>query len=296
MNRSEPVGPVRPRWWHAETRDDGRTVAVCGLCRHRCTIKPGGTGLCSTRGFTPDGAFVSPYLGKFSSVAIDPIEKKPLRRWRPGTAIYSLGSVGCNATCPFCQNHAIAHPDGNVPLKSIPPEDLLTRVRSAGVEAVAYTYNEPTLQAEYILAAAPLLRESGIATVMVTNGLFGEEPREALGTWVDAMNVDVKTFDENAYRRLGGDLAVVRSNVETLVSRGVHVEITNLIVPGVSDKRDDFAALVDWLAGLSREIPLHISRYFPAYKYSAPPTSTTLLRDFERYARDRLDYVYLGNV
>lgn len=285
-----------PKWWRSETRDGGRSVVVCGLCHHRCTIQPGGTGLCSTRALMPDGAFVSPYLGKFSSVAVDPIEKKPLRRWRPGSAIYSLGSVGCNAYCPFCQNHAIAHPEAEVPLKSISPEDLLARVRSAGTGAVAYTYNEPTLQAEYILSAAPLLREHGIATVMVTNGLFAEEPREALVTWVDAMNIDVKTFDEHIYRRIGGDLGTVRSNVESLVARGVHVEITNLIVPGVSDARDDFTALVDWLAGLSKEIPLHISRYFPAYKYSAPPTSTALLQQFEQYAKSRLTHVYLGNV
>lgn len=282
-------------WWQSETRG-GRPVVVCGLCYRRCTIQPGGTGLCSTRAFQLDGAFVSPYLGKFSSAAIDPIEKKPLRRWRPGSAIYSLGSVGCNAYCPFCQNHAIAHPDGKVPLKTISPEELLSRARSAGVEAVAYTYNEPALQAEYILAAAPLLREHGVATVMVTNGLFSGEAREAFGMWVDAMNIDVKTFDEATYRGIGGDLSVVRSNVEALVSRGVHVEITNLIVPGVSDARDDFAALVDWLAGLSREIPLHISRYFPAYKYTAPPTSTALLQQFERYAQGRLEHVYLGNV
>lgn len=261
-------------------------------------MEAGGAGLCGVRSFE-GGALASPCLGKFSSCAVDPIEKKPLRHWRPGTWIYSLGSVGCNAFCPFCQNHRIAHPDAPIPLTPIAPEDLRDSVLRAGLKAVAYTYNEPTLQAEYILTASPILREAGIATAMVTNGLFSETAhgvRDELARAVDAMNVDVKTFDANAYARLGGSLDIVRSNVAFMLSRGVHVEITNLIVPGVSDDFDDFTAMVDWIAGLSRDIPLHISRYFPAWRYAAPPTDVGLMENFYNHAASKLAYVYLGNV
>lgn len=289
---------AEPRWWRYED-DEKRSAVRCHLCHHNCLIPKGGSGVCCARTLSHTGDFISPHLGRFAAVAIDPIEKKPLRRWRPGTRIYSLGSIGCNAFCPFCQNHALAQPDGAMKtfsLEDIPASDLLERVRKAGLSSVAYTYNEPTLQAEYIFAAAPLLREHGIASVMVTNGLFGERPRGEIVRLVDALNIDVKTFDGATYRRLGGNLDVVRANVEYLVRHEVHVEITSLVVPGVSDSRKDFAAMVDWLAGLSSEIPLHISRYFPAYKYTAPPTHIPLMEKFAEYARSRLKYVYMGNV
>ena len=286
-----------PRWWRYE--NDERSVARCALCHHRCQISEGHSGICCTRSFSQTEGFVSPYLGRFVAVAIDPIEKKPLYRWRPGTSIYSLGSVGCNAFCPFCQNHTLAHPSepvSSLPMKDIPPLELLERVKKAGLSSVAYTYNEPTLQAEYIFAAAPLLKEHGIASVMVSNGLFAEEPRDEVVRFVDALNIDVKTFDPEAYRRLGGNLEVVKENVEHLVRHEVHVEITTLVVPGVSDSRDRFADMVDWLSALTPEIPLHISRYFPAYKFTAPPTHVPLLEKLAEYAKSRLKYVYLGNV
>ena len=291
----------RPRWWHYE--DEKKRDAVrCLLCHHNCLIAEGGNGVCCTRTFSHTEGFISPYLGRFAAVAVDPIEKKPLRRWRPGTKIYSLGGAFCNAFCPFCQNHELAHPAEprgsatSLSMKDIPIKDLLERIQRASLSSVAYTYNEPTLQAEYIFAAAPLLKEHGIASVMVTNGLFGEEPREEIARFVDALNIDVKTFDAAVYRRLGGNLDAVKSNVEYLVRRGVHVEITALIVPGVSDSRDGFAAMIDWLSGLSGDIPLHISRYFPAYRYTAPPTHVPLIEKFAEYARSRLKYVYPGNV
>jgi pyruvate formate lyase activating enzyme len=240
--------------------------------------------------------FVSPHLGRFVSVAIDPIEKKPLRMWRPGTKILSLGGLRCNMHCPFCQNHAIAHPDGPVREHEISPRVLAETAKSSSLRSVAYTYNEPSLQAEYIFAASPVLRDEGIATVMVTNGMFAEEVcREAVGA-VDAMNVDVKAFDEESYRRLGGSLETVKRNVIRLVDGGVHVELTNLVVPGISDSPDGFAGMVDWIAGISRDIPLHISRYLPAYKYGRPPTDAALIGKFLDIARGRLKYVYTGNI
>lgn len=284
---------IEPAWWTKE--GDG---ARCGLCFHRCFIPEGGQGACGVRRYGADG-FSSPWLGRFCSCAVDPIEKKPLYHWRPGSRIFSLGSVGCNMRCPFCQNHAIAHPAGGptrVPVTELSPEDLVLRVREERLSAVAYTYNEPTLQAGYILKAAPLLKDAGIATVLVTNGMFSPEALSDLAPHVDAANIDIKTFDAATYSALSGSLDVVRSNVEAMVRAGVHVELTNLVVPGISDSLQDFARMVDWIAGVSPDIPLHISRYFPAYNYTAPPTDVALMKDFAAVAGRKLKHVHLGNV
>ncbi len=286
---------IKPRWWRKS--DDGRT-ADCGLCFHACRIPDGGVGRCGAR-WHRFGTLSSPYLGRFSSVAIDPIEKKPLYHWRPGSFILSLGSVGCNMYCPFCQNHGIAQPARVPHLEEIPPEGLLAYARKANTNAVAYTYNEPTLQAEYILEAAPLLNDAGIATVLVTNGMISPEALADLLPWIAAANVDVKTFDAATYEKIGGSLDAARATVARMHASGVHVEITNLVVPGISDSHEDFEKMVDWIASLppnGEEIPLHISRYFPAHKYAAPATDVALMRAFQAVAEKKLSHVHLGNV
>jgi pyruvate formate lyase activating enzyme len=290
---------IEPGWWKREIDREGRDTARCNLCARGCVILDGSCGACGTRFFRSPDVFTSPYLGRFISTAIDPIEKKPLHHWRPGTRIMSLGSVGCNMTCAFCQNHSISHPSRRPApdeLSRIQPEALAQATRGRGLESVAYTYNEPTLQAEYILSAAPILEDSGIASVMVTNGMFSRELCSELASVIRAANVDVKTFDAEIYRKLGGDLEVVTSNVEILIGNGVHVELTNLVVPGVSDSMDGFARMVGWIAGVSRDIPLHISRYFPAFRYDAPPTDARLMERFHAHAVTKLAHVHLGNV
>jgi pyruvate formate lyase activating enzyme len=199
-------------------------------------------------------------------------------------------------SCPFCQNHSIAHPTSQLRESEITFEELIALAKRESIRAAAYTYNEPTLQTEYILAASRFLKDEGIATVMVTNGMFSESVCEEAVRLVDAMNIDVKTFDAELYRRLGGSLGVVRRNVERLAEGGVHIELTNLVVPGVSAEAGDFARMVDWIAGLSRDIPLHISRYFPAFKYETRPTDVSLIRNFYDAALEKLNYVYMGNV
>jgi len=287
---------IEPRWWQKETDPDGlRDIYRCGLCFHECRLPEGRMGLCGARGVR-DGAFVSPYLGYFSSSAVDPIEKKPLHHWRPGSRIFSLGSAGCTMRCPFCQNHGIARPTEPLTLTALPPADLAAKVKSLNLDSVAYTYNEPALQAEYILAAAPRLREQGIATVLVTNGLFSPELLRDLTPVVEAANVDLKTFNALAYTNLGGSLEMVKNTVTHFLQAGVHLELTTLVVPDVSDDVEEFAALVDWVAGLSPDIPLHISRYFPAAAYTAPPTNLNLLDRFQGMAAARLRHVHLGNV
>jgi pyruvate formate lyase activating enzyme len=291
---------VEPRWWSGARNDSGETVAVCRLCFHNCSIPIGGSGVCGARRFT-GCSLESPHLGRFSSIAIDPIEKKPLYHWRPGTKILSVGSLGCNFRCPFCQNHSIAHPRGDRggELEGISPGLLLETAKRHGLFSVAYTYNEPSLQAEYILAAAPLLQENGVASVMVTNGAFSAEVRDELARWVDAMNIDLKTFSRGAYARLGGSAGVmtaVMENVEALVRASVHVELTTLVVPGISDDEGGFSDMTDWIAGVSPDIPLHISRYFPAHEYQEPPTDIGLMKKFLASAEKKLKHVHLGNV
>jgi pyruvate formate lyase activating enzyme len=280
-------------WW---SEDRGGEAVLCGLCTHKCSIARGKRGLCGVRECSPDGRLVSLHLGRFVSIAVDPVEKKPLRRWRPGTRILSLGGVGCNMRCPFCQNHAISMPDGPLAERELQPEELVALSRDLAVPSVAYTYNEPTLQAEYIFAASPLLRDAGVATVMVTNGMFSDGVCDEAVRLVGAMNVDVKTFDAAAYRRLGGSLDTVTRNVERLAAGGVHVELTCLVVPGISDSESDFSRMADWIKSVSPDMPLHISRYFPHHRYDAPPTDVSLMRRLFDIASAKLRHVYLGNV
>ena len=294
------AGATEPGAIEAEKKTASANAARCDLCFHACLVPAGGTGYCRVRRY--DGhVLTSPYLGKFCSAAVDPIEKKPLYYWRPGSFIYSLGSIGCNMRCPFCQNHSIAQPDFRSPsrlpgLAELSPRTLAAKVRELGLTSVAYTYNEPALQAEYILEAAPLLREAGIATVLVSNGMFSKALLRDLAPWVDAANIDVKSFNGRVYAGMGGSLETVMATVPFLVEAGVHVELTNLVVPGLTDSPDEFAAMVEWIASISPAIPLHISRYFPANKYREPSTTLDLLRRFAAIAKARLCRVHMGNV
>ena len=285
---------IPARWWTVEEKPGGHQYR-CELCVHNCPVPVGGKGRCGMR-LGGEDALESPFLGRFTSVAVDPMEKKPLYRFRPGTLIFSLGSVGCTMHCPFCQNHTIAQPTKVPPLGELSPAELLQKMCDLGLSSVAFTYNEPTLQAEYILAAAPLLREAGMAVVLVSNGLMSDTCLADLAPWVDAVNIDIKTFDPAVYTRMGGNLERVQQTVRIFLEAGTHVELTTLVVPGVSDFPGDFEAEVEWIASLSPELPLHISRYRPAHKFTAPPTEVDLLKRFQAVAELKLRHVYLGNV
>ena len=272
-----------------EKRQDA--CVVCGLCPHRCCIVRDGTGLCGARR-NIDGTLFAASYGCISSLAIDPIEKKPLNRFYPGGVILSIGGYGCNMKCAYCQNHEISQQKPET--KFVPPEELLRTAKSiAGNIGVAFTYNEPLVGIEYILDTAPLLMDAGLKTVLVTNGMINDEPLKAILPYTDAMNIDVKAFSEARYKKLGGDLSIVMKNVETCAS-ACHVEITSLIVPGQNDEHDDIRALAGWLAGVSPEIPLHITRFFPCYRMSAEvPTSADTVRTLTEEARKFLKYIYL---
>jgi len=228
-------------------------------------------------------------------LSLDPIEKKPLRHFYPGSRILSLGGYGCNMRCAFCQNSDISQYKAVTEFYA--PADLLQAARRQIKNiGLAFTYNEPLINIEYILDTAPLFKECGLKVVLVTNGLICAEPLAVLLPWVDALNIDVKGHTEEYYRKLGGDLQTVKKTVENSASN-CHVEITTLVAPGENDSVEEIEALTDWLASISSDIPLHLSRFFPRYLMTnKAPTPVETLNKLAAIARHRLKYVYIGNV
>ena len=272
---------------------------ACNLCPHHCALAEGQVGFCHTRR-NEGGQIKSLNYGRVTSLAIDPIEKKPLYHFYPGSVILSLGSFGCNMACPFCQNYTISQGGEQEVRWQISPEQLVELAQETsqqhGSIGVAFTYNEPLLSYEYLRDTLPLLRQAGQKAVLVTNGQIEEEPLRDLLPYVDAMNIDLKTFADKTYAKLGGSLQAAQRTIQMAAEAGVHVEVTTLVVPGINDDINEFCAEVDWLAGVSREIPLHLSRYFPRYQYKAPATQLDKLYELQRIAQKRMKYVYLGNV
>lgn len=270
---------------------------TCELCFHHCQLDEGQTGFCRARG-NRNGKIVSLNYGKLTALALDPIEKKPLRRFHSGSLILSVGSFGCNLHCPFCQNAGIAAVGSEAYTQDCSPEQLVQealRLREQGNIGVAYTYNEPLVGYEYVRDCAELVHQTGMLNVLVTNGTIEEGPWKALLPLLDAVNIDLKGFTSDWYRRLGGDLATVKRSID-LVAQYCHVEITTLIVPGENDNEDEMRALSAWLASVNPEIPLHVSRFFPRHQMQdRPPTPVQTVYRLAEVARERLRYVYTGN-
>ena len=286
---------MKARWW--KKNDD---FVSCGLCFRGCMIRQGMAGKCGVR-LNENGILISPYLGKFCACAVDPVEKKPLYHWNSGSFIYSLGSIGCTMDCPFCQNHSIAFPIKNLceKISELPVHELIKNIKELGLNLVAFTYNEPTLQAEYICNAASALHEAGISIALVTNGAMSCEATTDLLSCLDktdAANIDIKAFTHENYQKLGGNLDTVKENIKSFTAAGIHVELTNLVVTGFNDKAEEFSDMVDWIASISKEIPLHVTRYFPARNYHERPTDLETLGRFVSIAREKLRYVHIGNV
>lgn len=269
----------------------------CELCFHHCQLKEGQTGLCRARA-NRDGRIVPLNYGKLTALALDPIEKKPLRRFHPGSMVLSVGSFGCNLRCPFCQNAQIAAAGAESPTRDCPPEALVRQalgLRGQGNIGVAYTYNEPLVGYEYVQDCAALVRQAGMCNVLVTNGTIEEGPWRALLPLIDAVNIDLKGFTEDWYRTLGGDLETIKRSI-ILAAEHCHVEVTTLIVPGENDGEEEMRALSGWLSSVSPEIPLHVSRFFPRHHMTdRRPTSVETVYRLAHVARERLSYVYTGN-
>ena len=270
---------------------------TCELCFHHCQLDEGQTGFCRARG-NRNGKIVSLNYGKLTALALDPIEKKPLRRFHSGSLILSVGSFGCNLHCPFCQNAGIAAVGPETYTQDCSPEQLVQeslRLREQGNIGIAYTYNEPLVGYEYVRDCAELVHQAGMLNVLVTNGTIEEGPWKALLPLLDAVNIDLKGFSDTWYRRLGGDLATVKRSID-LAAQHCHIEVTTLIVPGENDSEDEMRALSAWLASVSPEIPLHVSRFFPQHQMQdRPPTPVQTVYRLAEVARERLRYVYTGN-
>lgn len=267
----------------------------CRLCPHTCRLGPGRRGICRVRENREGRLFTRNY-GLCSSLALDPIEKKPLYHFYPGHFILSAGTVGCNFGCEFCQNWEIAH--GEPEVVEITPEYLVEEAKRLKSVGLAYTYSEPIVWFEFVLDTARMARDAGLKNVLVTNGFIRTEPLRELLPVIDALNIDVKGFSREFYRHIvHGDYEPVLRTAVQAKEAGCHVEITTLLVTGLNDKLDELEELVKWiLAELGKDTPLHFSRYFPRYKLKQPPTPLeTMQRAWEMACR-YLNYVYLGNV
>lgn len=268
---------------------------ICHICPHHCRLQEGQTGFCRARRNT-DGKNTCVSYGKLTSLALDPIEKKPLFGFYPGSLILSVGSFGCNLACPFCQNHEISmHGEDDTRTYDLSPEELCTLALSHQESiGVAFTYNEPLISYEYVLNTARLLRAHGLKVVLVTNGNAELPVLEELVPYVDAMNIDLKG-PPAFYRELGGDYETVKQCIRYCAAR-THVEVTSLIVPGRNDSAEWIAQEAAWLSSLDKNMILHITRYFPRYHYTMPATEKQVLYRLKETAEQYLHHVYLGNV
>ncbi|MDR3334848.1 MAG: AmmeMemoRadiSam system radical SAM enzyme [Treponema sp.] len=267
----------------------------CRLCPRCCRLPDGGLGRCGVRG-NRGGVGNLPYYAFITALAVDPIEKKPLYHFNPGSSILSLGFAGCNLHCPFCQNWHISQRT-DVPGRYCAPADLIAAAQAEASPQIAYTYSEPLVHIEYLLDCMARAHESGLANVLVSNGCVQIEAAQAVLSLIDAVNVDLKCFSEDTYRRvLGGDLSTVLTFIKTAWKMGVHLELTTLVVPELNDSDGEIDRCIAFLAGLSKDIPWHLSAYHPAYQWNAPPTDASRLRSIARRARNTLSYVYTGNL
>lgn len=270
---------------------------ICEICPHHCRLSVGEVGKCRAR--INDGKKITALnYGAITSIALDPIEKKPLYRFFPGSRILSVGSYGCNLNCPFCQNFEISMADSTFPTRKIFPEQLaalsaeLVPQKNIGV---AFTYNEPFISYEFVRDTSELLKASGLKSVLVTNGTVATAALKKILPLIDAMNIDLKGFSQEIYSLLGGDFETVRRTI-ALAAQSCHVEVTTLIVPTMNDSPEDMDKEAAWLASVSKDIPLHISRFFPRYKVTdRPPTPVKKIYELVEVARRHLNFVYPGN-
>ncbi|MDD3970933.1 MAG: AmmeMemoRadiSam system radical SAM enzyme [Clostridia bacterium] len=270
----------------------------CRICPHGCILDEGQIGFCKAR-MNVNGEIICKNYAKLTSIALDPIEKKPLYRFMPNKMILSVGSYGCNLRCPFCQNYEISMADDNLVKTYDTPPDYLVNValslKSKGNVGIAYTYNEPFISFEYVMDSSKLAHEKGLVNVLVTNGYVCEEPLLEILPHIDAMNIDLKAFNEEFYKKIGGDLNTVLNTI-SIASQKCHVEVTTLIIPNENDSEEQIFRASKWLSEINEYIPYHISAFYPRYKYiDKEPTSFDLVYRLVKVAQKNLKFVYAGN-
>ena len=279
----------------------GKNRTICPVCPHHCSLAEGQYGRCRARK-NENGTIISTNYGKLTALMLDPIEKKPLRLFHPGSQILSVGSFGCNLSCPFCQNHEISMiGESDAAYREMQPEelaDLAEQCKIYGNIGVAFTYNEPLIGWEYVRDTARLVHARGMKNVLVTNGTAELSVLEEILPYVDAMNIDLKGFSKEYYQKLGGDLGTVKRFIERAAGRDAncHIELTTLIVPGENDSEEEMEQEARWIADMNPDIPLHVTRFFPQYKITdRSATDVEKIYRLKAVAGKYLKWVYAGN-
>ncbi len=276
------------------------TTLRCKLCAHRCVIADGRRGICAVRENRKGKLYTLNYA-LASSVAVDPIEKKPFFHFYPGSSVFSLGTLSCNFRCLHCQNYSISQTpleEGRGYLTEYLPEKAVRLAKDYNCQGLAWTYNEPTIWFEYTYDSAKLAKKNNLYTVYVTNGYFTEEMLDTIAPYMDAMNIDVKGFTDKFYKEVcSAKLEPVLRSVERAVKKGIHIEVTYLVIPGYNDGEEEFREFVGWVAGIDVDIPVHFSRFHPEYKmmhvHSTPIKTLEMAR---KIGLEKLHFVYTGNV
>jgi pyruvate formate lyase activating enzyme len=282
---------MEAQWWHPLA--DGQVA--CDLCPVACRLRVGQNGPCGTRG-NRDGRMLALNYGRVVALGVDPVEKKPLYHFRPGTTILSAAGPGCNLHCLFCQNSAISQ-QIDVEAREMTPQGVVEIALTQGLRALAFTYSEPLVWFEFVLDTARVARAAGLANVIVSNGYLEPGPLAELIPFIDAANIDIKSMDDGFYQRMcKARVAPVLASIRALHAGGVHVELTNLVIPGENDTNEDFRALAAFVAGVHPGIPLHLSAYHPSYRFAAPATPPSTLARAAGICAETLDYVYVGNL
>ena len=282
-------------------------MSICDVCFRQCKLEEGQTGFCGAR-TCRDGQVVAANYGRLTSVALDPIEKKPLKMFMPGSQILSLGSYGCNLRCPFCQNSSISWSQKAFEYKDsadfYEPEEIVKsalELQARGNIGIAFTYNEPLIGYEFIRDTARLVKDVGLQNVLVTNGTATQKVLNEILPYIDAMNIDLKAFTERFYKDfIDGDFQMVKDFI-TGAAKSCHVELTTLIIPGENDSEEEMRQLSAWIAALEnqvgKKIPLHITRFFPAFKFTdKEPTPVDTILRLVQVAKENLDFVFPGNI
>ncbi|MCX6665383.1 MAG: AmmeMemoRadiSam system radical SAM enzyme [Euryarchaeota archaeon] len=272
----------------------------CQLCAHACMISEGKTGFCGVRK-NENKRLYSLIYSSCTSVSADPIEKKPLFHFYPGTSVLSFGSIGCNFRCPYCQNFTISSAGADDrSLQDITPEDAVAMAKTDNCKGIAWTYNEPTIWYEYTLDTAKQAKKEGLYTVYVTNGYIKEDPLKEISPYLDAMNIDVKAFDEKFYKKIcQAKLEPVLQTCIIAKKLGIHIELTYLVIPGYNDSLEEINKFCKWVVdALGVDIPVHFSRFHPDYKMTDAPVTPvdSLIRIYKEAKDAGLQYPYLGNV
>ena len=275
---------------------------ACALCAHRCSIGNGDFGICGVRR-NDWGKLVTTVYGEVIAAQVDPIEKKPFYHFLPGSEAFSIATVGCNFRCSFCQNWQISQASKKNPSEEkgqpLSPEEVVRKALAAGCRSISYTYTEPTVFFEYAYDTAKLAREAGLRNTFVTNGYMTSEALETIQPWLDAANVDLKAFREETYKKVcKARLAPVLDSIRLMKKLGIWIEVTTLVVPGLNDSHEELGDIARFLSGIDPDIPWHLSRFHPDYKYTeAEPTPVrTLEKALEIGKKAGLYHIYIGNV